>query len=189
LDLQRFYFEACCRFLQRRPEAGREPREILALWGETLEALKETQATGHLPASLVGSIDWVTKKHLLDKAGKDAPWSVQKKIDIRFHELAEDGYFRLLDSAGLVPRQTNPDQVELAMRNPPSDSPATMRGHYIREFSSDDAQLSVSWKQVSLGRGFSAKVIRLAKYNRHRRLSVQAHLRSRDTHGRKASSE
>ena len=121
LDLQRFYFEACCRFLQRRPEAGREPREILALWGETLEALKETQATGDLPESLVGTIDWVTKKHLLDRAGKDAPWSVQKKIDIRFHELAEDGYFRMLESAGLVPRQTDPDQVKLAMRiHPPT---------------------------------------------------------------------
>jgi proteasome accessory factor A len=189
LELQRFYYDACCRFLQRRPEAGREAREILALWGETLHALSELPATGGLPQSLIGTIDWVTKKHLLNEAGRDAPWSVQKKIDIRFHELSEDGYFQLLDDAGLVAQQIEPDQVKLAMRNPPSDSPATMRGHYIREFSSDDAQLSVSWKQITMGRGVGAKVIRLAKYNRHRRLGVSTRQHSRDAHDRTASSD
>jgi proteasome accessory factor A len=189
LDLQRFYYDACFRFLQRRPEAGREPREILALWGETLYALGELPATGELPQSLIGTIDWVTKKHLLNEAGGDAPWSAQKKIDIRFHELSENGYFQMLDAAGLVCQQIEPDQVKLAMRNPPTDSPATMRGHYIREFSSDDAQLSVSWKQITMGRGIGAKVIRLAKYNRHRRLEVPARHRSRDAHDRTASSD
>ncbi len=189
LEIQRFYYDACCQFLRRRPEAGREPREIMALWGEALDALHELQVSGVVPPSLTGAIDWVTKKHLLDGAGQDAPWSGGKKIDIRYHELSDDGYFALLDSAGLVSRQIDSDQVEIAMRNPPTDSPATMRGHYIREFSSDEMPLSVSWKQVSLGRGFGAKVVRLAKYNRHRRLRLTAHFNSRNTGGRPASSE
>ncbi len=189
LDLQQFYHDACRRFLQRRPEAGDEAREIVTIWGETLDALREMQATGNLPASLMGVTDWVTKKKLLSEAGADAAWSVQKKIDIRFHELADEGYFRMLEAAGLIPRQLDPHQVELAMRNPPSDSPATMRGHYIREFSSEDALLSVSWKQITMGRGFGAKVIRLARYNRHRRLPASRRIDRRDTHDRTASSD
>jgi hypothetical protein len=41
-----------------------------------------------------------------------------------------------------------------------------MRGHYIREFSSDTEELSVNWKRVVLGRGFGSKSIRLARYER-----------------------
>ena len=36
-----------------------------------------------------------------------------------------------------------------------------MRGHYIREFTSDGAELSVNWKRVVIGRGFGSKSIRL----------------------------
>jgi hypothetical protein len=41
-----------------------------------------------------------------------------------------------------------------------------MRGHYIREFSSDTEELSVNWKCVVIGRGFGSKSIRLARYDR-----------------------
>ena len=69
LDLQQFYHAACCRFLERRPEAGDEPREIVAIWGETMDALRELQATGNLPACLSGVSDWIRTKKLFGEAG------------------------------------------------------------------------------------------------------------------------
>ena len=43
-----------------------------------------------------------------------------------------------------------------------------MRGHYIREFSSDAAELTVNWKKVLIGGRSKTKTIHLARYSRHR---------------------
>jgi hypothetical protein len=116
---------------------------------------------------LIGRLDWITKKHLLDQAVADSSWNALKKIDIRYHELASDGYYMMLQSAGLTHALVDPDEVEQAMRVPPADSPATMRGHFIREFATDaGSKVTVNWKQVVLGRGVRAKVVHLARYDR-----------------------
>jgi hypothetical protein len=160
LELQRFYLEACRRFLERRPEAPREAREVLRRWEATLDALQDD------PESLVGSLDWVTKRFVLQTAGRDATWQMRKKIDLRYHELSPQGYFQQLNAAGVAEHILEPSEIELARRNPPVGTPASARGRYIREFACGDEPVSANWKCVFIGQGRKAKVIRLGDYRR-----------------------
>ena len=160
LELQRFYLEACRRFLDGRPEAPREAREVLRRWEATLDALQDD------PESLVGSIDWVTKRFVLQTAGRDARWQTRKKIDLRYHELSPQGYFQQLNAAGATEHVLEPNEIELARRNPPTGTPASARGRYIREFACGDEPVAANWKCVFIGQGRKAKVIRLSEYRR-----------------------
>ena len=116
--------------------------------------------------NLMGRIDWFTKQQLLAGLGESATWEQRKKVDIAYHELSPRGGFRLVDEAGLAPHLVSPAEIERASRSAPPDSPATMRGHYIREFAHGDELLGVNWKRIVIGRGRSRRVIPLSKYVR-----------------------
>jgi proteasome accessory factor A len=158
LDIQRFYLEACRRFIQRRPDAPAEARDILRRWEVALDQLADD------PQSLVGSLDWVTKRFLLDKAGRGKLWAARKKIDIRYHELSPQGYFERLRASGIVSQLVDEAEVEHARRNPPAGTPAAVRGRYIREFADGDDTVSANWNAVYLGQGRDYKVVRLDRY-------------------------
>jgi len=158
LELQRFYLEACRRFLDRRPSAPDEAREVLRRWEETLDALADDQD------SLVGALDWVTKRFVLQKAGRGTSWNARKKIDLKYHELSPDGYFERLKATGVVLSLLEPGEIEFARRNPPSGTPASVRGRYIREFAGGDEVVTANWSKVYIGRGRRQKVILLAGY-------------------------
>src|SRR4029079_17955975 len=96
LEIQRFYLEVCRRFLDCRPDAPREAHDVVRRWELALDALADN------PQSLVGSIDWVTKRFVLDKSARGASWEARKKIDIRYHELSPQGYFQRLRVTGIV---------------------------------------------------------------------------------------
>jgi proteasome accessory factor A len=113
---------------------------------------------------LIGAVDWYTKKYLLDQAGDDCSWAERKKIDIRYHELSPEGYFSRLRHAGLVADVVDERFIERATRTPPSNSPATMRGHYIREFGGGAERMLANWKAITLGYGWKRRVVRLSQY-------------------------
>lgn len=161
LDVQRFYLQACRQFVESHPHPPDEAREILRLWGQTLDALQSDWE------SLVGRIDWVTKQYLLDQVASDAPWEVRKKIDLRYHELSPQGYFHQLDAAGAAAHLASDEQIAHAIRNPPADSPAAARGRYIREFAVGGAGLKVNWDYVFLPRGgWTLQAIALGRFRR-----------------------
>jgi hypothetical protein len=171
LQIQRFYYSACRAFVGSQSEVSEEAQHVLELWKRALDELEQQTTEPHALESgsvpwLIGAIDWVTKKYLVDRAGAESSWDERKKIDIRYHELSDEGYFQALSSAGLSTQIVDDDQVDRAMRIPPPDSPATTRGHYIREFASGEESLTVNWKTVVLGQGWSARVIRLSRYGR-----------------------
>ena len=119
------------------------------------------------PASLVGSIDWVTQEFLLDAAGLDAAWAAQKKIDLRYHELSPEGYFRRLVVTGLCPVLVDADRGRPRRPRLTAElSGHDLRGHYIREFAGGDQPVAANWKRVIIGRGRSSKVIHLHRYRR-----------------------
>jgi Pup amidohydrolase len=171
LDIQRFYLQACRRFLDRRPDAPAEARECLRRWAMALDLLCED------PTALVGSLDWVTKRFVLDKSARGASWEARKKIDIRYHELSPQGYFQRLRATGIINELVDRPAVEHARRNPPPASPAAVRGRYIREFAADDEGISANWQAVFLGHGRDTRTIRLDRYHhaadRGRRSKVQ----------------
>jgi proteasome accessory factor A len=158
IELQRSYLEACRLFVQQHDNPPAEATHILRLWEETLDALERD------PSDLVGSLDWVTKQFLLEKAGDGAVWEVRKKIDLRYHELSTEGYFDRLQSTGLAKTILDPAEIDYAIRNPPTGTPATVRGRYIREFAGGDEPILVNWRRVFLGKGRKARIIDLARY-------------------------
>ncbi|HUG68054.1 MAG TPA: proteasome accessory factor PafA2 family protein [Pirellulaceae bacterium] len=171
LQVQRYYLAGCRAFLNQQSDVPAEAWDALQLWNRTLGHLEQLDTeqldTGKEPAdTLVGSIDWVTKKYLLERAGESANWAERKKIDLRYHELSEDGYFAMLQSAGLAPRLIAEEAIERATRLAPSNSPATMRGHYIREFADGEEPVTANWKTVVIGHRWGAKTIRLSAYGR-----------------------
>jgi proteasome accessory factor A len=159
LEIQRFYCEACRRFLDRRPDAPAEARDVLRRWEAALDALADD------PQSLIGTLDWVTKRFILDKAGRGASWEARKKIDIRYHELSPQGYFQRLRTTGIVCDLLGPEEVEHARRNPPAGTPAAVRGRFIREFADDEEGVSANWQAVFLGPARDAKIVRLDRYH------------------------
>jgi hypothetical protein len=159
IEIQRFYLEACRRFLARRPGAPMEARDVLHRWELALDALADD------PQSLVGTLDWVTKRFVLDKAGRGASWEARKKIDIRYHELSPQGYFQRLRTTGIVLELLGPAEIDHARRNPPAGTPASVRGRYIREFAADDEEVAANWHAVFLGHGRECKVVRLDRYH------------------------
>jgi proteasome accessory factor A len=115
-------------------------------------------------ATLIGRLDWVTKKFLLEEAGEGAPWEARKKIDLRYHELSASGYFSQLAEAGQAVRIITDEELERAVRNPPSGTPASARGRYIREFAEGSLPLRVNWNSIIIGRGLKAKIVDLARF-------------------------
>ena len=170
LQVQRYYLAGCRAFLNQQTAVPTEAWDVLQLWNHTLDHLERLAADRERPDPLVGSIDWVTKKYLLDQAGADANWAQRKKIDLRYHELSEDGYFAMLQRGGLTPQVIEEEAIERATRLAPPNSPATMRGHFIREFAEGEEPVTANWKAIVIGQRWGAKTIRLSTYGRsHRR--------------------
>jgi proteasome accessory factor A len=144
LDIQRYYLEACRRFVAESHEDTTEAMEILDHWEHTLIALEAD------PESLVGKVDWITKRYLLDTAGKRQSPEARRKIDIRYHELSSAGYFALFEATGTAPALHTIDQIEKAIRTAPVGTPAATRSRYIREFSGGDVPMRATWDMVIL---------------------------------------
>jgi len=159
LEIQRFYLEACRRFLDRRTTAPPEARDVLRRWELVLDAL------GDDPQSLVGSLDWVTKRFVLDKSARGASWEARKKIDIRYHELSAQGYFQRLRATGIVSELLDQSEIDHARRNPPMGTPAAVRGRYIREFSDDEDSITANWQAVFINHGREMKTVRLDRFH------------------------
>jgi hypothetical protein len=158
IELQRSYLEACRAFLHEQEQTPNEAWQVLRLWEETLDTLE------HDPSELVGSLDWTTKKFLLEKAANNAAWEVQKKIDLRYHELSPEGYFDRLESTGITEAILDPAEIEYAIRNPPAGTPAAVRGRYIREFAGSDEAIQVNWRHIYLGNPRDRRIVDLNRY-------------------------
>ena len=156
LQVQRFYLEACRAFLARHGDPPAEALDVVRRWADMLDRLE------HDPGELVGRVDWVTKRLLLQQCGAGAPWPVRKKIDLRYHELSPEGYFQQLSEAGLTRQVLNGDERDRARRNPPPDSPAAERGRYIREFAGSKSVLA-NWETVHVGHGAGSRTIHLRR--------------------------
>lgn len=154
LALQREYLRRAREFVRKAPVASLEARQILELWGEALSALEAD------PGRLVGTLDWVSKRYLVEACGADAPHVVQKKIDLRYHELG-DGYFARLQEAALARPLVTPAEIEEAMRTPPASTPARLRGELVRRLVGSPLPVRVSWESVRIGGPLRGNVIPL----------------------------
>ncbi|MFT5683274.1 MAG: hypothetical protein ACI8RZ_004205 [Myxococcota bacterium] len=155
LALQRWYQVRIAAWLTAAELVPMEAHDVVKRWDDVLTRLEQD------PESLVGEVDWITKRALLQEAGEDLSEAARKKIDLRYHELGS-GYFSWLDKAGLTMRMLSDDAITEAMRAAPDGTPATQRGRLIRE---SGPELKVDWDEASLGR----QVISFAEHARRRR--------------------
>jgi proteasome accessory factor A len=142
VQIQRYYLEACRRFVNRCAPEHEEAQQVLRLWEQTLDDLAVD------PSRLVGKLDWVTKRYLLELAGPDASPAARSKVDLRYHELSREGYYLQLEAAGLAPTLVEPEEVLDAIAQPPPGTPATRRGQLIRQHA--ESGLRASWSSVIL---------------------------------------
>lgn len=157
LAIQRWYLERA-REHARRSVVSLETEETLRLWQQALDALESD------PGTLVGRLDWVTKRLLLEQcAGDDSP--AKKKIDLRYHEIT-DGYYRQLEQAGATASVVDRAAVRRAMKAPPERSPAALRGRLIAELADSGTTMSVDWDRVRIGGVLRGKVVHLDDYRK-----------------------
>lgn len=169
LQLQRFYCDACRSYVKRHPDGESLGDEIVRRWCQVLDALESLPETlEEAPRDLIGRVDWVTKKYLVDST-PTTDWRARKKIDIRYHELSGQGYFMQLKAAGLVPTLVAPEDIARAIRVAPAGTPATMRGHYIREFTGGATHVTADWSHVWIGRGRQRRTISLRQFHSSKR--------------------
>jgi proteasome accessory factor A len=160
IAVQRFYLNACRAFAARRPDAPPEAHDILRRWGEVLDLLQTDRS------QLIGRIDWITKQFLLNECGgadDAASFAARKKIDLRYHELSTDGYFHRLRETGISSPVLSEREFDDAMRNPPPDTAAAVRGRYVREFASDPTARA-SWQCITVGTAPHVRVLDLTRH-------------------------
>jgi len=121
-----------------------ETDALLVLWSRVLEGLASD------PDSLVGLVDWISKKHLLDafvsreNLSWEDPWL--KAQDLEFHQIDPARSF------GLALAQKDgvwsPAGIELAILDPPRNSRAHARSRLMREIQGKECSYHVDWAEV-----------------------------------------
>jgi proteasome accessory factor A len=124
LEIQEFYLDAADKNLSGQ---CKEWDWIIREWTRTLDELK------HHPEKLADRIDWAIKKDIFTRftesegVGWDDPWI--KSLDLEYHNLdPERGLYRGLEQAGDVYSMFSEDEVQRAIKEPPEDTRALVRG-------------------------------------------------------------
>ena len=153
LELQRWYLERATEYLKEASAPSMEAFQVVRMWRESLELLEQ----GRFDA-LVGRLDWVTKRALLEQCGGTGEQDVLKTLDLRYHELG-NGYYNQLERQGLAPILVSEEEAEQAIQTPPENSPAKLRGQWIRRHHGSPVNMEVSWDSVHLGSRLRPKVV------------------------------
>ena len=98
-------------------------------WEKVLSAL------GSNPDQLFGFLDWVTKKKIIDSYAHRHNLEVAdyklSALDLQYHDLRpEMSLFSRISSEKIIP----PQEIALAMKNPPDDTRAFFRGRCLQKW-------------------------------------------------------
>jgi hypothetical protein len=86
-----------------------------------------------------------------------------RKLDARYHELSQAGYYLRLEAAGVAPTMVDPEEVVEAISAPPEGTPATKRGRLIGEYAGSSHAVRASWSSIIVPAGSSTRFIRLSE--------------------------
>ncbi len=161
IELQRWYLERARAWLADHPAASMEAHDVVRLWGEALDTLADD------PGGLVGRIDWISKRYLMEAAAAGATHPVRKKIDLRYHELV-DGPVAQMEAAGIAPVLVGPEEAAAAIHEAPEASPARQRGRLIRELADGATPAVIGWHEARIGAGLERKIVRIDAFRARR---------------------
>jgi Pup-ligase protein len=145
LDVQWQFHE-----LAQRHFGGRDAETdwLLESWSFTLEALEQN------PEKLIGGVDWITKKWLLEtfmKAEKiewDDPWLLS--LDLEYHNInPANGLFFSVTPGKRVGEWNNSIRPHEAMRKPPTNTRASGRAHAVAYFQDRQQTYVINWDSIA----------------------------------------
>jgi proteasome accessory factor A len=164
IEIQRSFLRAAEAFVQSTPANRRgEAPLVIQRWRELLGAIEVFRKNAASVAPAICRVDWLTKRWLIDQMGADSDWAARKKIDLRYHELSDDGYHRQLAATKPELRLVDDEQVARRRRSPPPGSPAARRGWLIREFAGGDETLQAEWTYAVIGNGRKRKRVQFVQ--------------------------
>jgi proteasome accessory factor A len=157
LQIQRFYLERAKAYLRDSRTTSIEALQVAELWGDVLEAMERREFS-----TLVGRIDWVTKRYLLETCGDPRDQALLKTIDLRYHEL-EEGYAARLERNGCARRLVGESEIERATSMPPEGTPAFTRGRFIRAREPGFSSVRISWESARIGGRLHGRIVRFPR--------------------------
>lgn len=164
LDIQRAYLERARSFIEHAAVTSLDAVDLVRAWRRALDALEALAAHGEVSRShLVGQLDWVTKKYLLDTAGEGASLAARKKLDLKYHELGR-GYFARIEAEELAPCIWSAADIARAWHEPPTSATARARSRVIRNLGRRETAVKVSWDRIRIGNPIGGTVIQLDAY-------------------------
>lgn len=159
LELQRYYLNRVKTHMRKNSLTSLEHRELIEYWEMVLSNLEKS------PEKLIGRIDWISKKYLLQTAGRDLPYEARKKIDLAYHQLG-DGYYASLEKEQVGEQLVEEAEILEATKKPSSSSQARRRSNFIKNPLYEGESVIISWDSVHVGSFLTGKVISLRDYRK-----------------------
>jgi proteasome accessory factor A len=146
LDIQREFLAHAQRTLKNRDD---ETNWILDTWAYTLDAL------ANKPELLLGGVDWVSKKWLLETFRESEGLSWQdpwlQSLDLEYHNInPTKGLFFALTAAKGIGEFNQRLRRPAAMNLPPVDTRACGRGMAVSIFQDRKLPYVINWDSISL---------------------------------------
>ena len=173
LEIQWQFYELAQKHLGG---ANEETDWLLESWSFTLDAL------GNKPESLIGGVDWITKKWLLEtfmeseKLNWDDPWL--QSLDLEYHNIdPEKGLFFGVNPAKRIGEWNNSVRRTEASYHPPANTRAAGRAQAVAWFQKRDQPYVINWDSIAydnrdflvMGNPFENYTAEVAKFLSHPR--------------------
>jgi proteasome accessory factor A len=146
LEIQRAFLGLAQHYLGGQNE---ENDWVIREWTGVLDGLEQD------PLTLIGKVDWVAKKWLLqtfmesEKVSWNDPWL--QSLDLEYHNLDPNrGLYFALVAEGRVQPVVSPERASFCSANAPANTRAAARGIAVRYFREASTNYVINWDSVAL---------------------------------------
>lgn len=158
LEIQELFIENAKRYVVEREKNDQMTMDVLGHWQRIVETLKLD------PMSLANELDWVAKFNIMNgyRNRDQALWNDPRieTVDIQYADLRpEKGLGLLLQKKGRMKTLFTPEQIDLAITNPPDDTRAFFRGNCVRQY--EEQVAAASWDSIIFDLGLDQPMVRL----------------------------
>ncbi len=151
IDVQKTYLERAIDF-NNNEFKSKYFDEIIKLWSEVLNLLENDQE------KLIGKIDWITKKNLIDKIESN---DRKQLMDIQYSEITNsNSVFEVLKKNKIVHQLFEESDISECESNPPLETRAWFRGNMLKKYS--DYISAASWDNVILDLDPNKSLLRIS---------------------------
>ena len=145
LDVQYTFLKLAQKHLGGSDE---ETDWLIERWGFTLDAIRNK------PEALIGGVDWISKKWLLDTFREEEkltwqdPWL--QSLDLEYHNInPAKGLFFALTPAKAIGEFNDSVRLEHPMLHPPANTRARGRGAAVAHFQKANLSYVINWDSIS----------------------------------------